>query len=572
MRVVLFLAALPLVAQTWPQWGRNAQHTGAVDIAGQAPARLLARVRYDPFAQIAQREAGGSLLVHYQPALVDRRDVFLPVKSGEYVSCNFSLPRPQPCGFDAWHLQQWSIRRLRWDDGQLVERWTAASDWKPIPNGGGLGGWEPVFHAALTARSVFVPAAGGGLLELRRNNGRVRRRWQPFGDAKPNHYVVGPITVDAGGNLFYNVIERDPADAWGFFGGDVPGAWLVRISALGEMRTVDYKTLIPDAPRTCRGTFEAATLPWPPSPTAVPASVPCLSQRPGVNIAPAVAPDGTVYVVSRAHHPQASRYSYLIALNPGLTLKWAASLRGHLRDGCGVLLPIGEPGGCRAGTPANGVDPATNEAPAGTVNDLSTSSPVVAPDGSVFYGAFTRYNYLRGHLFHFDANGRFRNAFDFGWDITPAIWSHDGTYSVILKENNYEVGSYCNDTRFCPWRANGPYSITQLDANLKVEWRFANTTREECSRGIDDVVRCLPARKEGGFEWCINAPAVDARGVIYANAEDGHLYAIGQGGVELGRIFLNLAVGAAYTPLSIGHDGRIYTQNDGYLFAIGTGR
>jgi ABC-type enterochelin transport system substrate-binding protein len=33
--------------------------------------------------------------------------------------------------------------------------------------------------------------------------------------------------------------------------------------------------------------------------------------------------------------------------------------------------------------------------------------------------------------------------------------------------------------------------------------------------------------------------------------------------------FLNLALGAAYTPLSIGPDGRLYTQNNGHLFAVG---
>jgi hypothetical protein len=34
-----------------------------------------------------------------------------------------------------------------------------------------------------------------------------------------------------------------------------------------------------------------------------------------------------------------------------------------------------------------------------------------------------------------------------------------------------------------------------------------------------------------GFEWCVNEPAVDARGNVYANAEDGFVYQIGQGGI-----------------------------------------
>ena len=34
-------------------------------------------------------------------------------------------------------------------------------------------------------------------------------------------------------------------------------------------------------------------------------------------------------------------------------------------------------------------------------------------------------------------------------------------------------------------------------------------------------------------------------------------------------LFLNQAQGAAYTPLSIGPDGKLYTQNDGHLLVVG---
>ena len=37
----------------------------------------------------------------------------------------------------------------------------------------------------------------------------------------------------------------------------------------------------------------------------------------------------------------------------------------------------------------------------------------------------------------------------------------------------------------------------------------------------------------------------------------------------IGRIFLNQALGAAYTPLSLGPDGKIYTENGGILFSVG---
>jgi hypothetical protein len=35
------------------------------------------------------------------------------------------------------------------------------------------------------------------------------------------------------------------------------------------------------------------------------------------------------------------------------------------------------------------------------------------------------------------------------------------------------------------------------------------------------------------------------------------------------KLFLKIAIGAAYTPLAIGADGKLYTENDGFLFAIG---
>jgi hypothetical protein len=57
--------------------------------------------------------------------------------------------------------------------------------------------------------------------------------------------------------------------------------------------------------------------------------------------------------------------------------------------------------------------------------------------------------------------------------------------------------------------------------------------------------------------------------VVYANSEDGHLYAINQGGLLRRTIFQQLALGAAYTPASIGGDGKIYSQNAGHLFVVG---
>jgi len=586
--VTIGVALVALVfAEDWLQWGQNAQHTGRVLVPGQIPSRILADLVYDPFVPQEQAEENGNLLAHYQAPLVQDQDVFMEFKSGKYVNCNpAGTYAPYPCGPDNWNNQTWNEKRLHWEGGSLVTKWEFASDWKPEPDASGeLGDWEPVFHAAVSDQHVYVPGAGGTVWKLNKGAGQVESHINPFGKTvDPNTFVAGPLTADSEGNIYYNVLKLNVTnsqatnDPWSYgpnFDGqnsaDIPGAWLVKIGNDDKTQIVSYKTLIPGAPTTCETTFsyDGAALPWPPAPNAtVQSTVPCLSQRPGVNIAPAVAPDGTIYSVTVAHNPYASRFSYIVAFNPNLSLKWSASLRGHLHDGCGVVLPPnGTRGGCRAGATI-GVDPATNEPPAGRVIDQSTSSPTVTPDGGVLYGSYTVYNFARGHLFRFSAGGQFMAAYDFGWDTTPAIYEHNGTFSVVLKDNHYDTSSYCGDPKYCPVAPPGPYYMTQLGANLVPEWKFQNTNTQSCHRNPNGSLSCV-SDHPNGFEWCINAPAIDLFGNVYANSEDGNLYVIRQGGKSIGNLFMNLAIGAAYTPLSLGPEGKIYTQNDGHLFVLG---
>jgi hypothetical protein len=264
-------------------------------------------------------------------------------------------------------------------------------------------------------------------------------------------------------------------------------------------------------------------------------------------------------------------------------------MREKFNDGCGTAtLPAsGTPGGCRAGSPV-GISPPDGRAGSGRVLDDSTSAPVVAPDGSIYYGAYTRYNYAQGHLMRWSSAGQYLPAnndaltgFQFGWDITPAVFPYtapDGTatFAVITKENHYgDVGSYCNDSTICPpdRTANNPaypeqYFMSSLTPDLRINWRFQNANPNSCTRNADGSVSCV-ADHPFGFEWCVNAPAVDGNGITFANSEDGNLYEIDRGGALVNLVFTQLAIGAAYTPLSIGPDGKIYTQNDGRLFVVG---
>jgi hypothetical protein len=552
-------------APIWPQWGANPQHTGAVSVAGQPASTMLQDIVYDPFVDQEKNDPLSSpdLLVHYQVPLIDGDNVYMEFKSGTYTT------------HDHWETQIWNEKRLHWENGALVTKWSFQSDWKPAPFSIQATGpyWEPVFHAVLAGSSIYVPGFGGSIYKLDKLTGAVVAHFSPLGSDQDT-FLEGPPAADAAGNIYYHATKYVHGKAWN---ANVIDSWLVKITPNGTVRFVSYATLNPGAPGAndkCPWVFANNQLPWPPSPDAVPPTTNCGAQRPGVNSGIAIATDGTIYTVTLAHFVE--RSSYLLAVNPDLTPKWASSMRERFHDGCNVLLPpTGTLGGCRAGA-HDGVDPAQNLAGSGRVVDDSSATPTVLPDGSILYGAYNRYIYFQGHLMKWSAQGQFLGSYPFGWDMTPSVWQHDGTYSIILKDNHYgEAGSYCDVEQYCPSdrTANNPaypeqYFITQLSKDLNIEWQYQNTNDLSCTRNPDGTVSCV-SDHPFGFEWCVNAAMVDKNGVVYGNSEDGGLYAINQGGGLRDHLFLNLAIGAAYTPLSIDNFGRIYTQNDGHLFVVG---
>ena len=559
-------------APSWPQWAQNPQHTGFLNVVGEDLNRTIADVVYDSLVPDEMAKNDGDLLVHYQVPLVDGDDVYMESKSGDYTVGTYAT-------------QQWHQNKFSWINGQLTKIWTFDSDW--VAPGSQKEFWEPVYHAALANGVVYDPGAGGTIFKLSKATGLPIARINPFGKIDAHTFTASPLTADAAGNIYYNVVQLH--DNGGFYQNDAIDSWLVKVTPDDRITKVSYSTIlatariigepVPAATDGCKVQFADSQLPWPPSPDAVPPTTPCGIQRAALNIAPAIAPDGTIYTVSKAHF--VSRYNYLVAVNPDLTGKWASSLRGHLHDGCNdgtvadSFLPVnGQPGGCRPGAP-NGVDPGTNEPGPGRVLDDSSATPTIAPDGSIIFGTYTRYNYAQGHLMRFSASGQFLGAFGFGWDITPGIYRHDRTYSIVIKNNHYgEVGSYCNVEAVCPEdrTATNPaspeeYFITQLRPDMSVEWSFKNTNTLSCSRAADGSVACIDDHPNS-FEWCVNALAIDRNGTVYANSEDGHLFAILQGGILKQKIFQQLALGAAYTPASLGADGKIYTQNAGHLFVV----
>jgi hypothetical protein len=325
--VLLLAAGVSASAQGWPQWGRNAQHTGTTSVTGQVANRILADVIYDPF--VPQEKAdplqAPDLLVHYQTPLVDGNNVYMEFKSGTYTS------------LDHWETQTWNERRLQWQGGNLNTVWNFESDWKPVPYGSLFNGpgWEPVFHAALAGNFVYVPGAGGSIFKVNKSNG-AGTRISPFGAIDRDTFTASPLTADGAGNIYYTVLELVHGQAWN---ADVVNSWLVKVAPNGTFQTATITSLTPGAPAAndkCLGVFNTNQLPWPPTPTAVPGTVQCGTQRAGLNSAPAVAPDGTIYLVSVAH--LWSREAYIIAANPDLSPKWHTSLRDRLMTGCNVMV------------------------------------------------------------------------------------------------------------------------------------------------------------------------------------------------------------------------------------------
>jgi hypothetical protein len=574
----------------WSQWGSNAAHTGMVDVDGQPLNTKLADIIYDPFVGQEKTEnepeyGEGVLSAHYQSTLIDGDSFYMLQKTGTYIDCN---PRGSwvyggACGPNAWNWMIWNVARYDWTNGKPSQSWMFASDWKPEPNdtdfrsgSAGLVGWEPVFHPALANGYLYVPGASGTIWKVDKQTGTSVAQINPFASLSINPaltYVSSPLTASDDGSIYYNVLELSTdSDPWQQ--SDIAGAWLVRVLPDDTSATVTYATLTPDAPegiaKLCPSTFSYVPssqklLPWPPSATSIPPKVRCGSQRPSVNLAPVVGSDGTIYTASAAHLDM--MVSYLIAVNPDLSLKWSASMQHRLNDGCGVLLPIAPqgvttmPNSCRYGTPV-GIDPSTNQKGSGYLSDEASSSPVALPDGSVVMAVTDDYNYGRGHLMHFDSQGNYLGAYTFGWDSTPAVYQHDGTYSLVTKDNHYPGAAYCSfaGNPVCEPLPAGPYYLTQIDANMNVEWSFQNTT--------------FDSTHPNGYEWCVNAPAIDRQGIVYVTSEDGSVYSLPQGhkGVfttPQQKIFLLEAIGAAYTPLAIGEDGKEYSQNDGHLFVIG---
>jgi hypothetical protein len=270
-------------------------------------------------------------------------------------------------------------------------------------------------------------------------------------------------------------------------------------------------------------------------------------QRDSHNVAPALSNDETtLYVVVK--WATNTRYCYLLGLDPAnLTTKYKVFLNDP-----------------RSGSPA-------------AVPEDGTASPMVAPDGDVYFGVLGTPgdNGSRGFLLRFSGDLTItKTPGAFGWDYTAgivpaaAVPSYTGTSSYLLfcKYNDYAFQDGSGINRVALLDPNA----TQIDPHFSslglVEMREVLTVI-----GPSPDPEVQPEIPEAVKEWCINAPAINpATKSVFFNSEDGHAYRWNLATNSLDQaIILNAGIGQPYVPTVIGPDGTVYTLNGGALFAIG---
>lgn len=400
-------------------------------------------------------------------------------------------------------------------NGGLI--WSATTDYVVPPHN-----WFPSFNVALSGSRLYMPGAGGKLLyrdAVDSATGTIQTAVfygaNVYTAAKAELdgavMISTPITIDASGNAWF-----------GFYVSGANSAGL----ASGLARVAPDGT----------GAWRAAS---------VLANDPAID-RVAMNSAPAMSTDSrSIYLaVSSSGSGNAVGQSYLVRVD-------AATLTPMAR------VALVDPA---AGTPAR-------------VTGDSTSSPVVGPDGDVYFGVLetvrSSHN-SRGWLLHFNAAlDQQKIPGSFGWDNTPSIvpvsavpsYTGPSLYLLASKYNNYAGAG----------TGNGQNRMAILDPSL--------SQADPVLPGVQvmrEVLTVLGPTADsdhpGGVrEWCVNTGAVDpATRSMLINNEDGRLYRWDLASRQLTEsIRFNNGLGQSYTPTAIGADGTVYAVNNAMLFAVG---
>jgi hypothetical protein len=412
----------------------------------------------------------------------------------------------------------YSIEMHRGSDGALLR--TLTTGWVPPPNAF----WTPSYAPGLSTRNRFYYPDAAGIMnyvDSPDNPASTTHQLAFYGSANPSYTdlaISTPIVSDRLGNIFFGFIVSGLNAPPGMTSG------IARISFSGV------------------GTWVAATTAANLTPTE--ASQTPIAEVP-INCAPALSIDSsTLYF---AVNNGSATSGFLVSINAA------------------TLAPIAH---------IALIDPQTLTG--ADVPVFGSASPVVGPDGDVYYGVLengcpsTCNNDDRGWLLHFNGSlSALKTPGAFGWDDTPSIvpyalvpsYSGHSSYLIFTKCNNYfGVGPH----------GDGLNKIAILDPN-------ATETDPVTGVAVMNEVMTILGATTDGFgaptvkEWCINNAAIDkVKKSALVNSEDGVLYRwdfTTNSFTE--RITLTAGIGEAYTPTVIGPDGTVYAINDGELFAVG---
>lgn len=206
--------------------------------------------------------------------------------------------------------------------------------------------------------------------------------------------------------------------------------------------------------------------------------------------------------------------------------------------------------------------------------DDGTASPMVGPDGDVYFGVFEHSygsNHYRGWLRHYDKTlTQSKPSGAFGWDHTPSLVpaslvpSYNGTskYLLLSKYNNYAgVGG------------DGINKLAILDPNDTMTDPVSGATVMKEILTVagptpDDEYPTVPGAVR---EWCVNTVAIDrAKRSAIVHSEDGKIYRWDFAtNTLIEPLTLTPGIGEAYTPSVIGVDGTVYVIANAILFAVG---
>ncbi|SPE61266.1 conserved exported hypothetical protein [Verrucomicrobia bacterium] len=265
------------------------------------------------------------------------------------------------------------------------------------------------------------------------------------------------------------------------------------------------------------------------------------------NCAPALSNDGsTLYVVVKDAND--SSFGYLLGLN---STNLATEYQAPAQD--------------------------TNSTSGVYILDKSTASPMVGPDGDVFFGINASDD--RGLLLHFSSDLKTQMpSGGFGWDYTAGVvptsmvpgYQGLSPYLLIAKYNNYaNVGDFNGDgvNRIALLDPHATQVDPHPSAHGLVEMReVLSVTGPTPDLSFEGVSYPYAVR-----EWCVNTAAVNLpTSSIFAPSEDGHIYRWNLAENSLSEaLALTPGFGEPYVPTVIGPDGTVFTLNGGKLFALG---